>query len=171
MTLHAATAHLWQTAHQLREDLLALRLQAVEDRPLEGSNKLVEDVGSMSETMAGWGSELLDCAARAASAAAYPMDIAGLRQGLDACVDRAEQLAAVLHERLVATARLDELSYLARHSSKELRAWVGAIKQALDQVYRGLWTVQATLTICWRELADRAAPSSSGEPAEPARRR
>ena len=52
MTLPAALDRLWGAVHQLRDDVQALRLAAVEDRPRRDS-KLVEDVGTASLTLAG----------------------------------------------------------------------------------------------------------------------
>jgi|SRR5215475_6435169 len=169
MTMRTATGRLWQTVHQLREDLLALRLQAVEDRPLGESNKLVDDVGTVCETLTGWAEEILDGAARAVAAADPPddpPDLAGIRRALDACTDRVERLGAQLHAELTATGCLDNLNALARRGTPELRAWVGAIKRALDQTQQSLWTAHAALTACWRELADRAVPGPAPEPTE-----
>lgn len=170
MTLHAVTERLWQTVDQLRDDLIGLRLLAVEDHPMGEPNKLVEDVGTVSETLAGWAEEVLDGAARAVTTAGYPPDLVRFRQALDICTDGVERLGAQLQEELAETGRLDELNALARRGGPELRAWVGAIKHAIDQIQPSLWTVQAALTTCWRELAERAVPSPTVGPADAARR-
>jgi hypothetical protein len=172
MTVRDATERLWTAVHQLRDDVFALRLQAVEDYPLKASNKLIENVGTAAESMSGWASELLDSASRAVSAAGNPPSMPELHRAIDGCADNIERLANVLHERLTATVHIDELSTLARRSAQpELRAWVGAIKQALDQISQSLWTVHTALTGCWRELADRASPVDTPNPVQQARRR
>jgi hypothetical protein len=170
MTLHAATTRLWETAHQLRDDLFTLRLQAVEDRPRGEPNKLVQDVGAVSENLAGWAEEILDGAGRAVAAADHPLDLAGLRRAVDICAEAIERLGAHLQDGLAETRRLDELTTLARGAGSEQRAWVGAIKQAVDAVQQSLWTVQTALTSCWRELAERAMPVPAAESADTTRR-
>jgi hypothetical protein len=174
MTIRAATERLWQAVHQLRDDLLALLLQAVEDRPLAEPNKLVEDVGAAADALAGWAEEMLDGAARAMAAADYPPTLSGIRRALGSCTGAIERLGADLHEELAPTRRLDELTALARSGGPELRAWVAAIKSALDQAQQSVWTAQAALTTCWREFAEPAVPgpvpASEPAPADPARR-
>jgi hypothetical protein len=170
MTMHAETERLWHAVHQLRDELFALRLLAVEDRPRGEPNQLVDHIGTLSETLVGWAEEVLDGAARAVAATDYPPEIPLFRRALDRCTDGVERLGAQLHEELAGTRRLDELNALARRGGPELRAWVGAIKDALDQIRKSLWTIQAALTICWRELADRVLPGPVPQPADTARR-
>jgi hypothetical protein len=170
MTMNTATGYLWQAVHQLRDDLSALRLQAVEDYPRDEPNKLVEHVGSVGETLAGWTEQVVDGTAKAVAAIDYPPDLPRFRQALDTCADGVERISAQLHEQLAATSRLDDLNALARQGGPELRAWVGAIKHALDQVHQSLSTVQTALTTCWQELAERAVLSPAPEPADTTRR-
>jgi hypothetical protein len=156
MTLTAALDHLWHTVHQLREDTQALRLHAVEDRPTGEPSKLVEDVGAAAVTLAGWVEELVAEAAGAA-ASRYPADLGRLRQALDRCAACLERVAAQFLEDLAGVRRLDELDAFGRRSGAESRAWVEAIKHAVDRAHLSLWAVQAALTNCWRELAERVA--------------
>jgi hypothetical protein len=167
MTTYAVTERLWPAVHALRDDVLALRLQAVEDRPHDEPNKLVEDVGAAAESLAGWAEEALDAAARAVSAADPPTDIASLHAALDSCGVAVHRFAETLQGELAATTRIDELTALASEGGREVRAWIGAIKQALDNVQERREVVQTALTLCWRELAERAVsrfpePSESG---------
>jgi hypothetical protein len=155
MTLSAAVDQLWQAVHQLREDTQALRLVAVEDRPVGEPSKLVDDIGAASDTLAGWVEELLAGAADAAATARYPADQGRLRQALDRSGATAERAAAQFLEELAAVRRFDDLAAFARRSSSESRAWVEEIKQAIDRTHSSLWAAQAALTTCWRELADR----------------
>jgi hypothetical protein len=157
MTLTAALDHLWQVVHQLREDTQALRLHAVEDRPTGEPSKLVEDVGAAAVTLAGWVEELVAEAAGAATAPRYPADLGRLRHALDQCGTCLERVAAQYLEDLAGTGRLDELAAFGRRSGSESRAWVEAIKHAVDRAHLSLWAVQAALTNCWRELAERVA--------------
>jgi hypothetical protein len=161
MTLTAAADQLWSATHQLREDAQALRLHAVEDRPASEQSKLVEDVGTASVTLAGWVEELAAEAADAAAATRYPADLGRLRQVLDDCGATMERVAAQFLEELAGVGRLDELTVFARRSSPEARAWVEAIKHAIDRTHPSAWAVQAALTTCWREFAERAG---LGEP-------
>jgi hypothetical protein len=161
MTLTAAADQLWQAVHQLREDAQALRLHAVEDCPVGEPSKLVEDVGTASVTFAGWVEELLAGAADAAAAARYPAEQGRLRQALDRCGATMDRAAAQFLEDLAAVRRLDELAAFARRSGSESRAWVEEIKHAIDRIHLSAWGVQAALTTCWREFAERAG---IGEP-------
>jgi hypothetical protein len=168
MTTHAAAERLWSAVHGLRDDALALRLQAVEDHPRDEPNKLVEDIGGAAESLGGWAEEALDAAARALAAAERPAGLGDLYAALDSCRDALQRLARQLQEELAATARIDELTVLAHEGGRELRAWVHAIKQALDQVQASRGPAEFALTSCWRELAERVAPGS--EPADTPRR-
>jgi hypothetical protein len=156
MTLNAALDHLWQTVHQLREDTQALRLHAVEDRPTGEPSKLVEDVGAAAVTLAGWVEELVAEAAGAATAPRYLAGLGRLRQDLDRCGACLERVTAHWLEDMARTSRLDELAVFGRRSGAESRAWVEAIEHAVDRAHLSLWAVQAALTNCWRELAERA---------------
>src|SRR5918998_2768519 len=96
MTTHAAAERLWSAVHGLRDDVLALRLQAVEDHPRDEPNKLVEDVGAAAESLAGWAEEAFNAAAQAVSAAERPGDIARLYSALDSCGVAVQRLARQL---------------------------------------------------------------------------
>ncbi|MEV6109477.1 hypothetical protein AB0M28_32940 [Streptomyces sp. NPDC051940] len=156
MTTYDSTGRLWQAAHQLRDDVLALRLAAVEDRPRREPNKLVDDVGAAGDALAGWAEEVTAAAARALAALDRPREPHLHHRALADCAAGLERLGAQLHDDLAGPARLDELSGLARRGGPEPRAWVGAIKQAVDRVQRSVPPVQGALTGCWRELAERA---------------
>jgi hypothetical protein len=170
MTLPAAVDHLWASVHQLRDDVQALRLHAVEDRPVGEDSRLVEDIGTASETVAGWSEQLLEATARTVAAARHPADLQGLRQALDDATEALERLAAELLEQLSSTRRLDQFHALARHGGTELRAWVTAIKHALDRVHQSAWLASAAVTKCWQELAERTLPGPAVEPAKTPRR-
>jgi hypothetical protein len=157
MTLPAAVDHLWHAANRLREDTQALRLHAVEDRPGprdEAPSKLVENVETASLTLAGWVEETLAAAAQAVAAGGGQEDPARLRHALAACADGAERVAAQLTDELSCSRRLDELAEFAQ-GGRERRAWVGAIKDAVDRVNHSAWAVPFALADCWRELAER----------------
>jgi hypothetical protein len=171
MTIYAATERMWLAVHQLRDDMLALRLQAVEDRPRGEPNKLVERVGTVGDTLAGWAEEALEASANAVAATDYPLDGSRFRRALDGCTERVERLGAQFFDELAATTRIDELSELASEGGPELAAWVDAIKQGTDRAHQSLRNVQTALTSCWRELAERAVPNPGPEPADTARRR
>jgi hypothetical protein len=163
MTLPAAVTRLWHAAHQLRDDAQALQLHAVEDRPQrrgEAPSKLVENIETTSLTMAGWVQETVDAAAQAVAASTHPSDPARLRHALGACGDGAERVAAQLTEGLGCSRRLDELSEFAR-GGRERRAWVAAIKEAVDRFSLSAWAVPFALIDCWRELAERAPDASA----------
>jgi hypothetical protein len=167
MTLSAAVDQLWQAVHQLREDSRALRLVAVEDRPVGEPSKLVDDVGAASDTLAGWVEELLAGAAGAAAAAGSgdPADQGRLRRALDRAGATLERAAAQFLEDLATVRRFDELGAFAHRGGSESRAWVEEIRQAIDRTQSSLWAAQVALTTCWRELADRVGtaypPSAS----------
>jgi hypothetical protein len=138
MTLPAAVDRLWGAVHQLRDDVQALRLHAVEDRPgrqEEAPSKLVENIETASLTLAGWVEEALDAAAQAVAASRYPSDPARLRHALGICAEAAGRVAMQLTEELVCSRR---------------------------RVNPSAWTVPFALADCWRELAehtpDRGAP-------------
>jgi hypothetical protein len=170
MTLTSAVDHLWESVHQLRDDVQALRLHAVEDRPVGEESRLVEDIGTAGETVAGWSEQLLEASARVVAAVRHPADVPRLRQALDDATEAVERLAAELLEQLSTTRRLDQLHALARAGGIELRAWVATIKHALDRVHQSAWLASAAVTTCWRELAERALPGPATEPAETPRR-
>jgi hypothetical protein len=158
MTLPAAVDRLWRATHQLRDDTQALRLHAVEDRPGrqdQAPSKLIENVETASLTLAGWVEETLDAAAQAVAASGHPGDPVGLRHALGACADGANRAATQLTGELTCTRRFDELSEFAR-GGREQRAWVAAIKDALDRVTSSAWAVAFAVADCWRELAERA---------------
>ena len=169
MTTYAVTERLWPAVHGLRDDVLALRLQAVEDHPRDEPNKLIEDVGAAAESLAGWAEEAMDAAARAMSAADRPADFAALHAALDSCGVAMQRFAEQLQGELTATTRIDELTALASEGGRELRAWVRAIKEALDQVQDRGTPAQVAMTLCWRELAERAVPRFP-EPTDTGRR-
>jgi methyl-accepting chemotaxis protein len=170
MTLTAAVGHLWESVHQLRDDVQALRLHAVEDRPVGEESRLVEDIGTAGETVAGWSEQVLEATARVVAATRHPADLPGLRQALGDATEAVERLAAELLEQLSATTRLDQLDALAREGGTELRAWVAAIKQALDRIHQSAWLASAAVITCWQELAERAVPGPAVESAETPRR-
>jgi hypothetical protein len=163
MTLPAAADRLWRATHQLRDDAQALRLHAVEDRPGrqdEPPSKLVENVETASLTLTGWVEETLDAASQAVAASGHPGDPPRLRHALGACAAGVNRMATQLTGELTCGRRLDELSEFAQ-GGREQRAWVAAIKDALDRVTHSAWAVACALVDCWRELAERAP---SGEP-------
>jgi hypothetical protein len=162
MSLTAALDRLWRAAHQLRDDVQGLRLHALEDRPVGEPNKLVDDVGTASLTLAGWVEEAVDAAAQAVAASRYPTDLPRLHQALGACTEAAERAAGQLIDELTGSRRLDQLDGL-RRAGREQHAWVAAIKQGLDRANESAWEVAFALTDCWRDLAERAP---GGEPAE-----
>ena len=169
MTTYAVTERLWPAVHGLRDDVLALRLQAVEDHPRDEPNKLIEDVGAAAESLAGWAEEAMDAAARAMSAADRPTDFAALHAALESCGVAVQRLTGQLHAELATTTRIDELTALATEGDRETRAWVRAIKEALDQVQDRRDAAQIAITLCWRELAERAVPRFP-EPTDTGRR-
>jgi hypothetical protein len=160
MTLPAALDRLWGAVHQLRDEVQALRLHALEDRPAGEPSKLIDDVGAASLTLTGWVEEALARAAEAVAAGGYPTDLGRLGQALGACGEATERAAAQLTEELGSTRRLGELFALAR-AGREWRSWVAAIEQALDRVNPSAWAVAFALTDSWRELAERAPGGES----------
>jgi hypothetical protein len=160
MPLPAAVDRLWGSVHQLRDDVQALRLHTLEDRPVGEPSKLVDDLGAASLTLAGWVEEALDGAAQAVAASRYPVDRARLLQALGACGEATERAAAQLTDELAGTRRIGQLGALGR-GGREQRAWVAAVEQALDRINPSAWAVAFALTDCWRELAERAP---GGEP-------
>ena len=78
-----------------------------------------------------------------------------------------QRLAEQLQGELTATTRIDELTALASEGGRELRAWVRAIKEALDQVQDRRDAAQVAMTLCWRELADGARCPDSPSPQTP----
>jgi hypothetical protein len=162
MSLTAAVDRLWRAVHQLRDDAQALRLHALEDRPVGEPNKLVDDVGTASLTLAGWVEEALEGAAQAVVAGRYPTDLPRLNRALGACAAATERAAGQLTDELTGSRRLDQLGALGR-GGREQHAWVATIKQALDRTNESAWEVAFALTDCWREFAERAP---GGEPPE-----
>jgi hypothetical protein len=160
MAVTAAVDRLWRAVHQLRDDVQALRLHAVEDRPVSEPNKLVDDVGTASLTLAGWVEEALEAVAQAVAASRYPTDVARLGQALGACAEATERAAGQLTGELTGSRRLDQLGVLGR-GGHEQRAWVAAIKQALDGVTASAWAVAFALTDCYREVAERVTGSDT----------
>lgn len=163
MTQPSAVDRLWRAAHQLRDDAQALRLHAVEDRPGrqdEPPSKLVENIETASLTLAGWVEETMDAAAQAVAASDHPGDAARLRHALGACAKGAERVAAQLTDELSCSRRLDELTEFA-HGGREQRAWVAAIKDAVDRVAPSAWAVPFALAECWRELAQHVPEAST----------
>jgi hypothetical protein len=167
MTVPAAVDRLWGAVHQLRDDVQALRLHAVEDRPgrqEEAPSKLVENIETASVTLAGWVEEALDAAAQAVAASGYPNDPARRRHALGICAEAAERIVVQLTEELVCSRRVDELTEFGR-CGREERAWVAAVKEAIDRVNPSAWTVPFALAACWRELAEHTP--DGGAPAVP----
>jgi hypothetical protein len=152
MSLTAALDRLWRAAHQLRDDVQGLRLHALEDRPVGEPNKLVDDVGTASLTLAGWVEEALEGAAQALAAGRYPTDLPRLNQALGTCAEATERVAGQLTDELTGSRRLDQLAVFGR-GGREESAWVAAIKQALDRANASAWAAAFALTDCWRELA------------------
>jgi hypothetical protein len=172
MTMPAAVDRLWRAAHQLRDDAQALRLHAVEDRPGrqdEAPSKLVENIETASLTLAGWVEETLDAAGQAVAASDHPGDPARLRHALGACAKGAVRVAAQLTDELSCSRRLDELSEYA-HGGREQRAWVAAIKHAVDRIAPSAWAVPFALADCWQALAEGAVLGPVPGPADPPRR-
>src|SRR4029453_362212 len=163
MTMSAVVDRLWRAAHRLRDDAQALRLHAVEDRPGrqdEAPSKLVENIETASLTLAGWVEETLDAAAQVVAASDHPGDPARLRHSLGVCAKGAERVAAQLTDELSCSRRIDELSEFA-HGGREQRAWVAAIKDAVDRIAPSAWAVPFALTDCWRELAEQTIGDGS----------
>ena len=155
MSLTAAVDRLWRSVHELRDEVQALRLHAIEDRPVGAPVKLVDDVGTASLTLAGWVEETRDAAAQAFAAGAYPIDHVRLVQALGACGEALERAATQLTDGLAGSHLFDQLGVLGR-SGRERRAWVAAVKSALDRINASAWVVAFALADCWRELAERA---------------
>jgi hypothetical protein len=164
MTLKAAVDQLWERAHQLRDDVQALRLVAVEDAPTAGRVKLVDEVGDAAEAVCGWTEAIVAEAARASDASQYPVRPDQVRQALDDCEAAIERAVAGFLDGLARTGRIDELTTLTNGGGRESRAWVASVKQTIDRVHPSLWGAGSALTAAWRELAERVpdGPAPAG---------
>lgn len=160
MTLAVAVDELWTSANRLRDDARALRLTAVEDRPLRLESKLVDDLAAGAETVDGWVAELTAAVSEAVSAAAQPGGRGRVADALSATAVALHRVAIQAHEDFGDSERLTDVLDLARRAPREPREWLDSVRTGADGLVPSLWALAAALHACWRELAE-AAPATA----------
>jgi hypothetical protein len=145
---------------RLHDDLAALRVTVVEDKPLTGEVMLVDDFGNAAEDVLGWVKQALAQAMESYRAVSAQVDQERARATLADCQEQFHQAVQRFSTGLMAYERVRSLMRLGRHRKGEWRAWCGSVKESLDRCQPQLLIIYQALLACWQELSERAMSGS-----------
>ena len=152
MTLTAAVDDLWAATCRLRDDVRALRLTAVEDRPLGLQSRLVDDLADGAELLDGWVAEMTAQVARLVAAAQDPAARPLVPDHLLDTTESLRRTARELHELFTCRHRVDDMVDLGRRGPREVEEWLTSLRIGVDAAGVELWGLPPALGRCWREL-------------------
>jgi hypothetical protein len=160
VALEKTFKELCEALRRLRDELQALRVTVVEDKPRAGEVMLVDEFGNTTEEALGWIEEALVAATESRRAVIARFDQEGARRALVQSQEQFHQSALRLSADLLAYERIEELMRLGRARRGEWQAWCGGVKESLDRCQAHLFAIYQTLFTCWQELLERAAANS-----------
>jgi hypothetical protein len=145
---------------RLQDDLAALRVMVVEDKPLAGEVMLVDDFGNAAEDVLGWVKQALDQATESYLAVSAQFDHERARAALADCQEQFHRAVQRFSTGLMAYEQVVALMRLGRQRKGEWRAWCGSVKESLDRCQPHTLTIYQSLLACWQDLSERAMSAS-----------
>lgn len=144
-----------EALRKLKEEVEALRVMVVEDKPLKDELMLVDELGNTVEDLCGWVNESFEFAMLACQAVAPRFTPERAYRTLSNCHERFQQVLGRFALELMMYERLDDLLRLGRERSGEWQAWTDGVRGALDTCQPQLLEINQLLFRCWQELAER----------------
>jgi hypothetical protein len=141
MAIDTAFASLEQEMGRLCESLDALRLTAVEDRPIDEGTLLVDALGDLVEELLATAREGL---------------LHARKRDLSACHEDYHRVQRRFANGLVSYERMAEITRLGRSRGGEWKAWAGSVRAGAEACRQPLDDTGEALVACWREMAEPA---------------
>ncbi len=160
MLLERTFGELCAALRRLQDDLSALCVMVIEDKPLAGDVMLVDDFGNAAEDVLGWVKQALSQATESYLAVSTQLDQDRARAALSDCQEQFHHAVQRFSTGLMAYERVVALMRLGRQRKGEWRAWCGSVKESLDRCQPHLLTIYQALLACWQELSERAMSAS-----------
>jgi hypothetical protein len=154
MTITAAFTDLYEHLGTLQELLIGLRTTAVEDKPLQGDDVLVDVFGDAADDMLGLLEEALVAVCRRHS------DLESARRALVTCQEQHNRLTHRFTFDVFSYERLATLMRSSRQRGGEWYAWANSVKQGLERCQQSLYDVNQTLFRCWQEITEQVSMTS-----------
>lgn len=160
MLLERTFGELCVALRRLQDDLAALRVTVVEDKPLAGEVMLVDDFGNAAEDVLGWVKQALAQSMESYAAVSAQFDQERARAALADCQEQFHQAVQRFSTGLMEYERVGSLMRLGRQRKGEWQAWCGSVKESLDRCQPQLLAIYRALLACWQELSERAMSGS-----------
>ncbi|WP_199512598.1 hypothetical protein [Nucisporomicrobium flavum] len=168
MGLQSALDELTARLGSLAGAVDALRLTAVEDRPADADDLILDRVAAAVEDRAGWVAEACAEARAGRDALRVHHDPVGTLRRLAACQERVHRLAEGAWTGLLPYETYDELGRLSRARGREWQGWLATMRLGVEACGPPFAAVQTALLAAWCQAAGPAepppAPAGSEEP-------
>jgi hypothetical protein len=154
VTVEAAVGKLVRELKRLKDELEAVRVTMVEDRP--SGEAFVEDrLGDAVEELVGWSVEAVAAAEKIREAVVGErVKLRFVRKSLGES-QRSFHRVLQRYNELVSYERMAELLELGRGRRGEWAAWVAAVREGLEKCREPLEAVTEGYLECWEEIAER----------------
>lgn len=160
MTIEVAFQKLVAKLTIVREELEALGLTVIEDRPANDEVLLVDRLGDLTMELRGWAEEALASALEAAQAAEHPANLHAACAALIAANQSMIRLRRRFFEDALAHHAIDGLRRASRTRGGEWPSWSQSVVQALNACRPPLRELDEVMLETWAELADRLGSRS-----------
>jgi hypothetical protein len=160
MALERTFKNLNVLLHSLKDDLSALRITVVQDKPRRRNVALVKQIGDAIEIVRDRLKEALEAAAECQLALGYPLDIDRARRALTTCQERLNIVSHGFAADVMSCDRVKELTRLGQSRGGEWAAWMEVVLEALEQSRYLLEEANQALSLCWQELVERVGMMS-----------
>lgn len=155
MTLTTAFKTLERQLHTLREDLIGLRTNIIEDKPVGEEVVFVSRLGDAVDDLLGWLEEILLATGQGQQAVEPGPNLNYAWRALIICQEQFNHLVYRFFD-LISYDHLAPLMHFGRQHNGEWRAWANSVKEGLDRCQQPIYDVNQALFHCWQELAERA---------------
>ncbi|HYW43703.1 MAG TPA: hypothetical protein VE959_12655 [Bryobacteraceae bacterium] len=160
MPMEATFQELFTEMRKLQDTLVAVRLTAVEDKPVKGEAALVDHLEDAILEMMGWLDEALKAARMAKKAVGNLTNLHAARRALTVCQERFHRIEQQFAADLVSYEKLRDLASLGSERRGEWLPWSNSVKQGIEQCREPLDGVSHALAACWQEIAERVGMTS-----------
>jgi hypothetical protein len=155
VTVEAAVGKLGRELKRLKDELEAVRVTVVEDRPSGDQAVVADRLGDAVEELVGWSVEAVAAAEKMREAVVGErVKLRLVRKSLGES-QRSFHRVLQRYNELVSYARIAELMQLARERRGEWPAWVTAVRKGLEKCREPLEAVAEAYLECWEEIAER----------------